>query len=161
MMLGAVASTGERSPPVWFPEGFRLGADAYKEALRDTLVPWMRRVAASRGSLTSPAPFIFQQDSAPAHRAKNTPAFLEEENVTYWKPAQWPPNLPDLNSMDYAIWSIVVQEAGDGRPSSVPGMKRKINVAWRAMDPEKIRAACRSFRPRLTRCIEEEGSFFD
>ena len=25
MFLGAVASTGETSPPIWFPEGFRLG----------------------------------------------------------------------------------------------------------------------------------------
>ena len=26
MFFGAVASTGETSPPIWFPEGFRLGA---------------------------------------------------------------------------------------------------------------------------------------
>ena len=161
MLLAAVASTGERSPPIWFPEGFRLGADDYIEALKKTLIPWMRRVAVSRGSAAKPAPFIFQQDSAPAHRAKKTLAFLEEEKISFWKPTQWPPNSPDLNPMDYAIWSMVVQGAGDGRPSSVPAMKRKINAAWRAMDPEKIRAACRSFRPRLSRCIEEKGSFFD
>ena len=28
MFLGAVASTGEVSPPIWFPSGFRLAADA-------------------------------------------------------------------------------------------------------------------------------------
>ena len=162
MMLGAVASTGERSPPIWFPEGFRLDADSYIEALKNTLIPWMRRVAASRGTPERPAPFIFQQDSAPAHRAKKTLAYLEEQRITYWKPTQWPPNSPDLNPMDYAIWSMVVQgAAGNGRPPSVPAMKRKINAAWRAMDPEKIRAACRSFRPRLSRCVEEKGSFFD
>ena len=58
MMLGAVASTGEGSPPIWFPEGFWLGAEAYIEALKETLIPWMRRVAASRGSLSCPAPFF-------------------------------------------------------------------------------------------------------
>ena len=102
MLLAAVASTGERSPPIWFPEGFRLGADSYIEALKQTLVPWMRRVAASRGSSARPAPFIFQQDSAPAHRAKKTLAYLDDEGITYWRPAQWPPNSPDLNPMDYA-----------------------------------------------------------
>ena len=34
MFLGAVASTGEVSPPIWFPEGFRLGADSYIKALK-------------------------------------------------------------------------------------------------------------------------------
>ena len=66
MFLGAVASTGETSPPILFPEGFRLGANGYIEALRDTLIPWMKQVAQKRGNV----PFIFQQDSAPAHRAK-------------------------------------------------------------------------------------------
>ena len=112
MMLGAVASTGERSPPIWFPEGFRLGADAYIEALRSTLVPWMKRVAVSRGSAAHPAPFIFQQDSAPAHRAKRTLDYLKKEGIHFWTPAMWPPNSPDLNPMDYAIWSMVVQGTG-------------------------------------------------
>ena len=149
MMLGAIASTGERSPPVWFPEGFRLGADAYIEALKETLVPWMRRVAASRGSQATPAPFIFQQDSAPAHRAKKTLEYLKNENINLFSPAQWPPNSPDLNPMDYSIWSVVVQGAGSDRPSSVTALKKKVNSAWRAMDPDVIRGACRSFRRRL------------
>ena len=119
----------------------------------------MRHVAASRGSASTPAPFIFQQDSAPAHRAKKTMAYLEEEGICFWKPGQWPPNSPDLNPMDYAIWSMVVQGAGEGRPSSVTAMKRKINASWRSMDPDKIRSACRSFRPRLSRCVEKKAPF--
>ena len=34
MMLAAVASTGEGSPPIRFPEDFRLCANAYIEALK-------------------------------------------------------------------------------------------------------------------------------
>ena len=105
MFLGAVASTGETSPPIWFPEGFRLGANGYIEVLRDTLIPWMRQVAENRGNV----PWIFQQDSAPAHRAKK--AFLKEEGVNFWPPEKWPPNSPDLNSLDYVIWSMVQQGA--------------------------------------------------
>ena len=78
-----VASTGEQSPPIWFPEAFWLGAEAYIKALKETLIPWMRRVAASRGSLSCPAPF-FQQDSAPAHRAKKTLEFLNSEKVIFY-----------------------------------------------------------------------------
>ena len=82
MLLGAVASTGEKSPPIWFPEGFRLNADGYIEALRTTLVPWIRRVAAAHGG-SRPAHMVFQQDSAPIHRARKTLAFLREENIPF------------------------------------------------------------------------------
>ena len=39
MFLGAVASTGEVSPPIWFPTGFSLDAGAYIKALRTPLYP--------------------------------------------------------------------------------------------------------------------------
>ena len=67
---------------IWFPEGFRLGANGYIEALRDTLIPWMRQVLAhNHGDV----PWIFQQDSAPAHRAKKQ-EFLKK-GVNFWPPA--------------------------------------------------------------------------
>ena len=34
MFLGVVASTGEASPPVWYPTGFRLDAASYIESLK-------------------------------------------------------------------------------------------------------------------------------
>ena len=108
MFLWAVPSTGEKSPPIWFPEGFRLDAEGYFKALKETLVPWMRRVAMSRGSLAVLASFTFQQDSAPAHWAKKTQAYLKEEKIDFWPPEMWPPNLPNLNPLDYCIWSMVV-----------------------------------------------------
>jgi len=41
--------------------------------------------------------YIFQQDSAPAHRARATVEFLERETPQFISP---PPNLPDLNPVD-------------------------------------------------------------
>ena len=161
MFLGAVASTGEKSPPIWFPQGFRLNAEAYIEALKKTLIPWMRRVAAAHGG-ARPAPILFQQDGAPAHTAKATVNFLEEEGIPFIKPNQWPPCSPDLNPLDYSIWSLVTAgTAGMTRPSSVKALQRQIGTAWRNMDPETIRSSCRAFRPRLQKCIAANGSFFD
>ena len=34
MCLGAMASTGEASPPIWFPTRFRLSASNYQEVLK-------------------------------------------------------------------------------------------------------------------------------
>ena len=157
MFLGAVASTGEVSPPIWFPTGFRLGADAYIDALRKTIVPWMRRVVQAHGGV----PYVFQQDSAPAHRARKTLQFLEEEGIRYWSPQQWPPNSPDLNPLDYAVWSMVVQGSCKDQPPSVTALKKRVSTYWRRMAGEQIRAVCRRFRPRLEKYIAAKGSYFD
>jgi len=41
--------------------------------------------------------FIFQQDSAPAHRARDTIALLRQEMPDFISPDQWPTNSPDMN----------------------------------------------------------------
>ena len=157
MFLGAIASTGEVSPPIWFPTGFRLDSEAYIEALRETLIPWMRRVVSARGNV----PYLWQQDSAPAHRAKKTLDFLKEQNIPFWSPLEWPPNSPDLNPLDYAVWSMVQQGACKDRPPSVAVLKQRVSAYWKRMDPSEIRAVCRRFCVRLRMCVVKKGSFFD
>ena len=49
--------------------------------------------------------FVFQQDSAPAHRARETIIEL------FISPEQWPSNSPDLNPVDYKIWVIMQQQS--------------------------------------------------
>ena len=61
--------------------------------------------------------FTFQQDSAPAHRARPTVELLEKEVPDFISPSLWPPNSPDLNLIDYKIWSLV-QERVYQQPSS-------------------------------------------
>ena len=66
-----IASTGEGSPPVWWPGVYRLNADGYIKAMRTKIIPWMQEVAKKHAK-----PFIYQQDSAPCHIAKKTTAFF-------------------------------------------------------------------------------------
>jgi len=40
--------------------------------------------------------FIFQQDSAPVHRVRDTMALLRRETPDFISPDQWPPNSPDM-----------------------------------------------------------------
>ena len=40
--------------------------------------------------------FTFQQDGAPAHRARNTVELLEKEVPDFISPSLWPLNSPDL-----------------------------------------------------------------
>ena len=49
----------------------------------------------------------FQQDSAPAHRARETVDLLAKATPDFISPTLWPPNSPELNLMDYKIWSVM------------------------------------------------------
>ena len=55
-------------------------------------------------------PNLFQQDGAPAHRSRHTVAYLCSNVPEFFEPENWPPNSPDLNPVDYAVWGI----AADG-----------------------------------------------
>ena len=128
---------------------------------KETVIPWMKSVAMDHASPAGvPAKILLQQDSAPAHRSHKTLKFLREEKNPFWSPEQWPPNSPDLNPLDYAIWAIVSQRACKTRPKSVRALKTKVSKIWKDLDPAEIRKICRRFRARLERCVAENGSFF-
>jgi len=53
--------------------------------------------------------FTFQQDGAPAHRSRQTVAFLHLHVPEFVEPENWPPNSLDLNPVDYSIWETLQQ----------------------------------------------------
>ena len=54
--------------------------------------------------------FIFQQDGAPAYRAKETVELLQAATPGFISPALWPPNSPDLNPVDYKVWGVMQEK---------------------------------------------------
>ena len=52
--------------------------------------------------------FVFQQDSAPAHRARATVEYLRQAIPEFISPdLTWSLNSPDLNPVDYKSWGCV------------------------------------------------------
>src|SRR6218665_1920192 len=54
--------------------------------------------------------FVFQQDGELAHRARDTVAFQERKVPDFISPKLWPPNSPDLNPVDYGVWSVLQEK---------------------------------------------------
>ena len=53
---------------------------------------------------------MFQQDSAPAHRARATVEYLRQATPEFISPDLWSPNSPDFNPVDYndyKVWGCV------------------------------------------------------
>ena len=62
---------------------------------------------------------MFQQDSAQAHRARDTIQLLQQETPDFIGPDLSPPNSPDLNPVDYKIWGVMQQRVYERRMTIV------------------------------------------
>jgi len=65
--------------------------------LKEELLPYMHDISKY---------FIFLQDSTPANCAKETVYLFSSETPAFILPTLWPPNSPDLNPVDYEVWSV-------------------------------------------------------
>ena len=152
MVLGILASDGRRCPLIFIHENEKITSEVYQKLLRRHFLPWLRKNYAS-------GTYVFQQDGAPAHTSRSTVDFLNAEAVEFWTPSMWPPSSPDLNPLDYAIWSRMVKEVNNHRHTSVVALKKAIKKSWNGMDEAYIKNVVGSFRSRLERVLEGDGAY--
>ena len=86
---------------IFIETGVKINGAYYRDVLlSEHLLPAIKELSANDF-------FIFQQDSAPAHRARETVERLKRETRDFISPLQWPPNSPDLNPIDCKIWRVM------------------------------------------------------
>ena len=105
--------------------------------------------------------FTFQQDSAPAHRAKETVELLSRETPDFITPLLWPPNSPDLNPVDYKVWSVLQERVYRGRIRDVEHLKVRLVEEWSLFSQNIVDAAVRQRSVRLRACVNAEGGHFE
>jgi len=81
---------------------------------------------------------VFQQDSAPAHSARETIELLTMETPKFIPPTLWPPNSPDLNPVDYKVWSVMQEKVYKKRIKDIDELCARILTAWDEMDQRII-----------------------
>jgi hypothetical protein len=105
--------------------------------------------------------YVFQQDGAPAHRARETVEFLTRETPAFIPPALWPPNSPDLNPVDYTVWSVMEEIVYRTNIQDVVQLRQRILEAWAQLDQRVIDAAIMQWRARLRACVAADGAHFE
>ena len=105
--------------------------------------------------------FIFQQDIAPAHRARETVQLLTRQTPDFIEPTLWPPNSPDLNPVDYKIWSVMQEKVYKTKITNIDELRTRIITVWEEFDQRVIDAAIRQWRTRLRACISARGGHFE
>jgi len=55
--------------------------------------------------------WTYQYDGVPVHTARNTTDYLKKEKIDFIEPDMWPPNSPDFNPVNYAVWGPFSKES--------------------------------------------------
>ncbi len=93
MVFGLVTSEGKKMPLHFFGTKEKVNTNVYLELLTSKVIPWLEE--------NVEGPYIFIQDSAPAHKVKKTLKLLANHMHSFWESTTWPSNSPDLNVLDY------------------------------------------------------------
>ncbi|XGW32886.1 hypothetical protein V3C99_017417 [Haemonchus contortus] len=104
---------------------------------------------------------MFQQDSAPAHRAKVTQQWCRDTLPGFISAQEWPSNSPDLNPMYYSVWSLLESKACSMQHHSIDSLKRDLLRAWEEIPLEYLRATVDDFPSRLRACVRARGGIFE
>ena len=87
MVFGVVSSEGHIMPPHIFEVGLKVNTKVYLDVLKSVVIPWCNQVAGGR-------PWVWQQDSAPTHKSKETKVWLQKECYDFVPFSHWPPPSP-------------------------------------------------------------------
>ena len=84
-------------------EGIKINQHVYLNMLKEQLVPWIN--ATFKESCIA-----LQQDRATSQTVNLVQVWCTKNMASFWTKELWPPS-PDLNLMDFAVWSILESNA--------------------------------------------------
>jgi len=153
MVFGGICATG-KTPLIFVTKGIKINKDVYCNILKTSVLPWAQQHFRNQH-------WTFQQDSAPAHKAKITQEWCQANFPDFVTSQQWPPYSPDLNAMDYTIWSLLEARACRKPHKSLEALKKSLLREWDKISLEELRSTAENFTKRLKLCIKAEGGYFE
>ena len=154
VMVWAAVSSSWKSPLIFVPQGVKIDAKTYIESI---LVPMTSAAKEHFGD----RPWTFQQDGASSHTAKTTQLWCKQHLPRFWSKEILPPSSPDLNVLDFCLWSVLESEACAKQHSSVEMLRASLTRAWDNISQEVVRAACEAFPKRLRAAVKAKGDHFE
>lgn len=154
MVWAAITSNG-KTPLHFVDPGVKIDQKYYRNCiLEGTLLPWARHHFGNKQ-------WVFQQDSAPSHRAKLTQTWCRDNLPAFINYQQWPSYSPDANPLDYSVWSILESKACAKSHKNLESLKRDLVSAWNEIDEETLRRICEKFPERLKAIVKAKGGHIE
>ena len=139
---------------IFIDPGVKINGAYYRDVLlSQQLLPAIRALSGEF--------FIFQQDSAPAHRTYDTVEMLQLNTPAFIPPTLWPPNSPDLNPVDYKIWGVLQERVYRTIIRDVDHLKERLVEEWTQFDQKIINGSLNQWRKRLRACMSGDGGHFE
>ena len=154
MVFGVVSSEGHIMPPHIFKVGLKVNTKVYLDVLRSVVISWCNQVAGGR-------PWVWQQESAPAYKSKETQAWLQKECYNFVPFSHWPPSSLDLNPLDYFIWSYVKNITNMTSHKTKASLTAAICWVFAKLPSALVEKACSQFRIHIEAVIEAEGGYIE
>ena len=114
--LGAVSKTW-KSPLIFAKQGAKVNTSVYIDD--DILAPALRDMKEHFKNES----FTFRQDSAPSHTSNKPQAWYRDNFPRLSSKELWPPSSPDLNPMDFSVWSMLETEVCRSPHTTVESLK--------------------------------------
>ena len=108
--------------------------------------------------------WVFQQDGAPAHSSKTTQEYLDGATPDFIRKDEWPPQSPDCNPMDYAVWDSLSQKVYAGKQDKFTEnelKKTQIRNFWKDITLGEIQKTISVWKKRLRTVVAENGGHID
>ena len=154
MVWAGICASG-KTPLIFVDPGVKINQDYYKQQiLRDVLEPWARAHFRNK-------PWVFQKDSAPAHKALKVQRWCASHFPGFITSQEWPPYSPDLNPLDYSVWSILEARACATPHKNLGSLRQALLREWNKLSVQELRPIAENFFARLRLCIKAKGGHFE
>lgn len=156
VMVSVGVSRMGKTRPIFVEPGAKIDSHYYcQHLLGEGLLPDIRAKCHLHN-------WTLQQDGAPSHTARNTIRYLQQEEVSFIEPNMWPPNSPDLNPVDYAVWGALQQCVYLRRTfTTIDELKQAIVQEWGKLSQSFIDRSISEWRQRLQLVIREQGGHIE
>ena len=148
LMVWATISKTWNSPLIFVKQGVKINSDRY---INDILVPALEEMKKH----FKDQPFTFQQDGAPSHTSRKTQDWCQHHFPRFWSKEMWPPSSPDLNPLDFSVWSLLEVKVCSVAHPSIHALKQLLQHELAKIFQEELRASVENFRQRIESCPSE------
>ena len=147
IVFDVVSCEGHIMPPHIFEVGLKVNSKVYLDVLKSVVIPWCNQVAGGRS-------WVWQQDSAPAPKSKETQAWLQKECYDFVPFSHWPPPPPTwthwTTSFGHTSRNIINMASHNTKASLIAAIRR----VFTELPPALVEKACSHFRIRFEAVIE-------
>lgn len=150
---------GERLVGPFFIQG-NLNQEKYNSLLRNEISNYLDELPLAELNRV-----VFHQDGATPHNARINTDFLHncfgDKWIGTYGPTRWPARSPDLNPLDFFLWSYMQDKVYLTSPASRDELQRRIVQVCNEIPPNILLNAVMGVNRRCQRCLEQNGGNFE